>query len=327
MLLNRYAIAACGLLATPVALATPHDTPDDTPHDTSDVNWTGSLASLNGATPDAGRLVLQPYVFYSETRNAFDKHGDRHAVTPSRSWRSIAVVTYGITDRFAATVVPSVSRASSAGQSTDGIRSGDTSIRFQYMLQAPNADGTRAAFSLVAGHRFAVGRYDRLGGNGFNGGGSGVEGNNFAALYQQWFWLGSGRPLRVRANLGWAPRPGHVSLRGASVYGTGRGFIGFASPGSNVNALVAAEYSINRRWGLAMDLGWSHDSDTRVLGIDGRGFAVSSSSGPSTSWYASPAVEYHLSSSVGFIAGTEFTFAGRNSAASVTPQASVVMVF
>jgi hypothetical protein len=317
--LIRHAIAICCLLAAPLAFATAHDT--------SDVNWTGSLASLNGATPKAGRLVVQPYVFYSETRNTFDNKGDRHAVTPSRSWRSIAVITYGITDRFAATVTPSVSRASSAGNSTDGIRSGDTAVRFQYMLQAPNADGTRAAFSLVAGHRFAVGRYDRLGSNGFNGGGRGAEGNNFAALYQQWFWLSSGRPLRVRANAGWAPRPGPVSLRGASVYGTGRGFIGSANPGSNVNALLAAEYSINRRWGLAMDLGWSRDSDTRVHGIDGQGFAVSSSSGPSSRWYASPAIEYHLSSSVGFIAGTEIAFAGRNSGASITPQASVVLVF
>ncbi|HMH67746.1 MAG TPA: hypothetical protein VK519_07490, partial [Pinirhizobacter sp.] len=66
---------------------------------------------------------------------------------------------------------------------------------------------------------------------------------------------------------------------------------------------------------------------TTVHGVDGQGIAISSTNGPAAVWYASPAVEYHLSSSVGFIAGAEFAFAGRNNAASVTPQASVVMVF
>lgn len=296
-------------------------------HDRADANYTGSLASNNGAVSPAGTLVVQPYVYYSETRDSFDEHGRRHAVEPSRSWRSIIVTTYSLTDRLSVALVPSFARSSANGNVANSVRLGDTTLRFQAMLQAPNADGTRPAISLAASHRFATGKYHELGNNPLIATGTGAEVNTLGVFYQQYAWFANGRPLRMRANVSWSPRPGLVGVRHESVYGTSRGFSGSARPGTSLNALVAAEYSFNKTWVLAADLIYSHASGTRLYGKDATGGMVNRLSKAGSQWAIAPALEYHLNGSVGFIAGSQIAFAGRRTGAPVTPQASVVLVF
>jgi hypothetical protein len=296
-------------------------------YDRGDANFTGSLASNNGAVSPTGTLAIQPYIYYSETRREFDNQGNRHAVQPSRSWRSIIVTTYSLTNALSVAVVPSFSRSSSNGAVADSFRLGDTTLRFQYMLQAPNADGTRPAISLAASHRFATGKYDRLGNNPLIATGTGAEVNTLGFFYQQYAWLPNGRPLRLRANVNWSPRPGLVGIRHESAYGTERGFTGMARPGVSVNALLAAEYSINKVWALATDLIYTHASGTWLNGTDAAGQPVNRMGNAGSQWAIAPAVEYTLNGNVGFIAGTQFAFAGRRTGATVTPQASVVVVF
>jgi hypothetical protein len=295
-------------------------------NDPSVANFTGSLVSNNAANTKAGTLVVQPYVYYGESRHSFDNAGNRHNATPMREWSSIAVVTYGITDTFSAAVVPSVSRASSAGNRADSFRMGDTTLRFQYQLKAASADGTSPAVALAASHRFATGRHDKLADNPLNGTGSGAEVNTFGLFYQQYLWMPNGRPLRLRGNLSWSPRPDVVGIRGASVYGTERGFIGSAQSGSSSSALVAAEYSIDSKWALAMDVGLLRGSKTWLRGVDANGRSVQRYEKASMRWFVAPALEYSVSPRLGFVAGSEITFAGRNARATLTPQASVIFV-
>lgn len=296
-------------------------------NDRADANYTGSLASNNGAVSPAGTLVVQPYVYYSETRHTFDANGKRHATDPSRSWRSIIVTTYSLTNELSVALVPSFARSSANGSVADSVRLGDTTLRFQYMLQAPNADGTRPAMSLAASHRFATGKYHELGNNPLISTGTGAEVNTLGFFYQQYVWFANGRPLRVRANVNWSPRPGLVGVRHESVYGTNRGFTGSARPGASLNGLLAAEYSFNKTWVLAADLIYSHASGTWLNGTDGDGQPVDRMSKAGSQWAIAPALEYHVNANVGFIVGSQITFAGRRTGAPVTPQASVVLVF
>lgn len=296
-------------------------------NDRGDANYTGSLASNNGAVSPAGTLVVQPYVYYTETRHDFDADGNRHAVDPTRSWRSIIVTTYSLTNQLSVALVPSFSRSSANGSPVESFRLGDTTLRFQYMLQAPNADGTRPAISLAGSHRFTTGKYHELGDNPLIATGTGAEVNTLGFFYQQYAWFANGRPLRLRANVNWSPRPGLVGVRHESVYGTKRGFTGSARPGASLNALLAAEYSFNTTWVLAADLIYSHTSGTWLSGMDGNGQPVNRMSKAGAQWAIAPAVEYHVNGSLGFIAGSQIAFAGYRTGASVTPQVSAVLVF
>ena len=78
------------------------------------------------------------------------------------------------------------------------------------------------------------------------------------ALYSQMvFWLPNGRLLRTRLDLseGISSR---AEVEDVSVYGTGPGFRGHATPGNAFSADASFEYSLTRSWVLALDVLYNH---------------------------------------------------------------------
>jgi hypothetical protein len=185
----------------------------------------------------------------------------------------------------------------------------------------------------VLAETFPTGKYDRLDDHPADGFGAGAYSTTVSLYSQEYFWLSTGRILRSRLNLSYG-FSNKVALEGVSVYGTGAGFTGRASPGDTFTADSSWEYSITRNWVLALDVVYQHNANTTVVGSyardgsdDARSYAIQENSGTSRSLGFAPAIEYNWSAKMGVIVGARLIPIGNNTGISITPVAAINMVF
>ena len=296
----------------------------------SPANFTGPLLTANAATLPAGTWLVEPYLMYYKSNAYYDERGDRHAQAPStRQWQTSIPIFYGATDRLQFRLGLGGAHAMSGGAHTDGIRATDTSLGVQYMLLAPGADKKSPAVSLAYSHRFPTGVYDRLDQNPLNAIGNGANVDTFSALLQQYVWLPNGRPMRFRATVSYSLPPSRVDVRGMSAYGTPRDFRGGVRLGNSLGISTAVEYSINPQWVLAMDLAYDRDGSSQLRGMSGQGEAATLFARRDASrdvYSLAPAVEYNFNDRIGIVGGVQFSFAGRNNSAFITPMAAINIV-
>jgi hypothetical protein len=297
----------------------------------STANFTGPLLTPNPMTVPKGTLVVEPYLMYYKSDSAYDSQGNEQSSKPGvRQWQTLVPMFYGITDRFQVQASFGAAHAMSGGSSTDGWGVTDTTIGAQYLLLSPGADRKGPAVSLNYSHRFPTGTYDRLSENPLNGIGSGANVDKFSLMAQQYVWLPNGRPLRFRAVASYSLPPGRVDLKGASSYGTPQDFRGGVRLGHSFGISTSVEYSINPQWVLAMDLAYDRTGASQLRGIQERSDASTAfeKRSPARNVYSlAPAVEYNFNDRFGLIGGVQFSFAGRNNDAFVTPMAAFNMVF
>jgi hypothetical protein len=312
------------LIATLVTAAIPASALAESAH--GEANFTGPLVTPAVNTLPAGMFNVEPYLVHTNSRGWFDSTGQRHAGKPTaRQWQIALPMIYGLTENISVQLTLNAARTSVDGRHSDGLRMGDSALRVQSRLKAPEADGTGLVLAVSAAQRLPTGKYHRLEDNPLNGTGSGAMRTTLALGAQQLQWLENGHALRWRGQLAWSPSPGRVRLRGASVYGTPAGFHGHATPGQAWNASLAAEYVLDRRWVLVGEAIWNRESGTRVRGKASGLAAYTVPSGHALS--LAPAVEYHFNPKVGLIAGVQFTVDGRNATDDVAPQVALNMVF
>ena len=297
----------------------------------SDVNYTGPLLTPNAGILPRGMVNVEPYLVYSSSRYYYDNDGNKHRQNRTAQWQTLVPINVGITERFGMqATLGATHNSAQGGQHSAGMRATDASLRAQFLVLRPSADGLSPALSISAIHRFPTGRYDQLGDNPLNGSGSGVHGDRVDVLIQQSLPMPSGRPLRWRGRLAYDFNPGAVDIRGRSVYGTDAGFRGRADLSHAWSASASVEYSIDSHWVLAMDLAYQRGSTTRVYGsvpVDGQNVAVNRPGTISHNVSVAPAIEYNINAKLGIVAGVHMSVAGRNSDAFVAPQAAVNMVF
>jgi len=293
-----------------------------------EANFTGPLVTPAVNALPAGMVNIQPYLIHTNTRGTYDNRGGRHESKPTvRQWQIALPITYALTDTASAQVILNAARTSGYGQHSDGMRVGDTTVRFQQRLRGPDADGTGLVLGLALAQRLPTGRYHRLDTNPLNGTGNGAMRTTFAFGAQELFWLDSGQAIRWRGQLAWSPSPGRIRVRDSSVYGTDAGFRGHARLGQAWNASVAAEYALDARWVLVGEAIWNRASAVNVAGTDVGGPRLAYRLAPSQEFSLAPAVEYNFTPNTGLIAGVQFTVGGRNTADHVAPQVALNMVF
>ena len=296
------------------------------------VNFTGPLITPNPAGLPQGNWYIEPYLVRVDSRDHYDDNGDRRrSAERSGAWATVVPIVYGFSDRVMGQVNLSATRSESGSARSSGFRAGDTTARLQYLLQAPNADGTRPAVSVALVQRFSTGSHDRITGNPLDAQGDGVQRTTAALGVQQVVWLGNDRPLRWRAQFSAGPAPSRTAISGTSVYGTDDSFQGHVARGSVLGLSVGAEYSFNSRWVGVMEMSASRETGQRLSGFARNGAGVieriDERRPASRNVSLAPAVEYHFSPSLGLIAGVEFTVAGRNTGRIVSPQVALGMFF
>jgi hypothetical protein len=273
-------------------------------------------------------------VFDSIRHARYDNDGRRRHLARADGYGSLTYVLYGLVDDLTVGVIPRFGYNSPAeGPGSSRVGLGDFMVQGQYRFARFQEGAWIPTLSLVVAETLPTGKYDRLGTRPNDGLGSGAY-TTTVALYSQYFlWMPNGRIVRTRLNLSYSV-PHTVTVEGVSVYGTDAGFSGHAKPGAGLLIDSAWEYSLTRRWVLALDVTYQHNANTRLSGIDSVSpggavspVAVQTDSGSSELVNLAPAVEYNWSRRMGVIAGAIFTPAGRNVSVDVTPVIAVNMVF
>ncbi|RJS94044.1 transporter [Salinisphaera sp. Q1T1-3] len=293
----------------------------------SDALFTGPLVAPNATALPAGHWNIEPYVVDSIQYGQFDNDWDSHNTSNSHAYRSVTLLEYGFTDRLTIALLPSFGyNVADEGPDSQGVQLGDTTLRMQYMVHAFSEGSLLPTVALSYAQNFPTGKYDGLQGHVADGLGSGVLSSTVGLFTQDYFWLPNGRILRARLNFTYTFADADASVDGVSVYGTPAGFNGHVETGDSYSADLAFEYSLTRHWAPAIDIVYNHSQGGVIQGsraADGLITPVRSSSDSSESISIAPALEYNWNKHYGVIVGAEVVAAGRNAAATVTPQAAL----
>ena len=298
----------------------------------NEVNYTGTLITSNPNTVRKGALILTPNLIYLYSNERYDSSGhSRKLPHPFAQWQVLLPIAYGIAPRLTAKLNLGATHNSENGRHTPAMRATDASVRLQYLLQAPSEDGTRPAVSVFVQHNLLTAPYDSLRDHAFDGMGSGTRRTTLSLLAQRTFWMPDERPMRVRGQLSWSPQPPAVRLRDISVYSTPRGFRGRYHPGAQLSLSVGAEYSIDPRWVLAMDVSASRQGRARLDGDvhrrDGTRWAMRRTDHYGVVYSVTPGIEYNFNSQYGLIVGAQISVAGHNTRSFVSPRAAFNMAY
>lgn len=283
--------------------------------------WTGPLLASGASTLPRGHILIEPYLYDAKPFGRFDADGKRHSAPDEDNIGSSSYLLYGVTDTLTAGFIPHIGYRRAGGRWSQGLGIGDLTAQAQYRLLKYEEGGRVPTVSLMVQENLPIGRHDRLDDRPNDGFGGGAWATTVGINSQYVWWAPNGRIVRTRLNAQYT-RSGNAKVRGASVYGTPKGFSGKAQPGDSFLVDLAFEYSITRSWVAAMDIGWQRDASTKVTGqLNGTSFERRYP--VSKALILAPAVEYNFNSRVGVIVGARIVPAGRNTTASVTPAVAV----
>ena len=299
-----------------------------------DAWWTGPLLAASASTLPQGHFLVEPYLYDVVTYARHDTQGRRVSTPHENEFGSQSYVLYGLTNQVSIGLIPRFNyEKASQGPSSSGLQVGDLSFQAQYRLTQFQEGHWVPTTSIVLAETFPTGKYDRLDEHPADGFGAGAYSTAISLYAQEYFWLNTGRILRSRLDLTYG-FSNKVGLEGVSVYGTGAGFTGRASPGDTFTADSSWEYSITRHWVLALDVVYQHNANTTVVGNyaadgndDSHSYAIQEGSGTSRSLGFAPAIEYNWSAKMGVICGARLIPIGNNTGISITPVAAINMVF
>ena len=276
-----------------------------------DAWWTGPLLANSAATLPRGHILVEPYVY-----DVISPH--------TNGMGSRAYVLYGLFNRFTVGFIPIIGyNIVSNGPNSSHVGFADFTPQAQFRLHQYHEGSWIPTTSIMVQQTFPTSAYDKLSrpSNGFGGG---VYSTNIALNTQTYFWMPNGRILRVRLDISDAFST-RANLQDASVYGTSAGFRGHAYPGAAFQVDLAGEYSVTRKWVLALDAIYHQAGNTPVIGVNtNTSTPVRLDSGSSAGFGFAPAIEYNWNSRVGVIVGTRIIApALRNSTTTITPAIAI----
>jgi hypothetical protein len=337
VILRKAIFGVFPLLAVALGLAQAQD-PDAPPSVTprqafSDAWWTGPMLAPSAATLPRGHFLIEPYLYDVTVQGRYDHKGGRHSAPHSNGFVSLTYILYGLANRLSVGFIPVLGfNTVSGSQNSSGVGMGDLTAQAQYRLTQFHEESWIPTTSVAVQESFPTGKYDRLGDRPSDGFGSGTHTTTVAFYSQTYFWLPNKRILRMRFNVS-ESISNNVKVEDVSVYGTENGFRGHAKPGGSLFVDGSWEYSLTRRWVLALDATYSHDGNTRIKGYNSlypngsqNSLNIQLDSGSSDAFGLAPAIEYNLNSNLGVLLGVRLIPAGRNTAATITPAVAINFV-
>lgn len=287
------------------------------------------MLAPSASTLPQGHILIEPYFYDVMTQGFYASDGARRSAPHSNGFGSLTYALYGVTDKFTVGVIPTGGyNEVSDGPSSSDVQVGDVSLQAQYRLRQFREGSWLPTISVALQEALPTGKYDQLGDHLSNGLGAGAYTTTLALYSQTYFWLPTGRILRMRLNLTQS-FSGTANIKDVSVYGTSAGFRGHANPGSSPYVDAAWEYSVTRNWVLALDATYRYNNNTRVSGInilDPATPSVELNSGSGDAVAFAPAIEYNLNRKIGILLGTRIIAAGRNTPFTITPAIAVNIV-
>jgi hypothetical protein len=281
-----------------------------------DAWWTGPMLAPNATTLPRGHLLIEPYLY-----DVISAHAN--------GLGSLTYINYGLLDRVTVGLIPTGGfNVANSGPSSSSVELGDLTLQGQYRLAKFHEGSWTPTTSIVLQETVPTGKYDRLGDRPNDGLGSGAYTTTLAVYTQTYFWLPNGRILRARFDASQALSH-DVNVEGVSSYGTTAGFSGQAKPGSSFLADSSWEYSVTRKWVLALDVTYRHNWNTQVTGYNASPSSAQNpssvllNSGSSEVFAFAPAIEYSWKSNLGVLVGTRVIPPSHNTNSTVTPAIAI----
>jgi hypothetical protein len=270
--------------------------------------WTGPMLANNASTLPRGHFLIEPYLY--------DEISPR-----TNGFGSLTYIEYGLANRLTVGLIPTFGyNKVSDALSSSGVGLGDVAVLAQYRLTQFHEHRSLPTLSFMVQETFPSGKYDQLGPRASNGFGAGAYTTTLALNSQTYFWMPTGRILRMRLNATQSFST-YANVAGVSVYNTPTGFQGHAKPGASSYVDAAWEYSLTRNWVLALDATYRHTNNTRITGYDLTQSPpnIQLNSGSSDAIGFAPALEYNWKPTIGVLVGTRIIALGHNTPTTITP--------
>lgn len=270
--------------------------------------WTGPMLANNASTLPRGHFLVEPYLY-----DEISPH--------TNGFGSLTYIEYGLANRLTVGLIPTFGyNKVSDALSSSGVGLGDVTVLAQYRLTQFHERHKLPTVSFMVQETFPSGKYDQLGPRPSNGFGAGSYTTTLALNSQTYFWMPTGRILRMRLNATQSLST-YANVTGVSVYSTPTGFQGHAKPGASTYVDAAWEYSLTRNWVLALDATYRHTNNTRITGDDPSQIPpnIQLNSGSSDAIGFAPALEYNWKPTIGVLVGTRIIALGHNTPTTITP--------
>lgn len=266
--------------------------------------FTGPLLTPSARVVPPGHFSLEPYLYWTEYNGIYNN--DWHVESKPKFYDLTAQLVYkiGLIDRW--NIGGSIQGFYGWTQGKSDLAFGDLPIALDYEVYKGKTTYLKFTFQEI----FPTGKYEKLSAKklGTDAGGAGSYVSVVALTIGNLHHFCGDHYLNTRASLAYF-MPSKVGIKGLSVYGGDPTTSGTVHPGTAVSLFFGAEYTLTKNWALACDLGGQYSDK-----ISFKGKTILPANSPSSAQFSvAPAIEYNWNESMGVIAGTWFTFAGRNS--------------
>ncbi|MCI0381823.1 MAG: hypothetical protein L0207_02075 [Chlamydiae bacterium] len=276
--------------------------------------FTGPLLTPSGHIAPIGFINVEPYAFVFVTNGIYDKHWKTVSRPNFYTANFQLPIQIGLTHKWQVQISPQATYNSTQGVSSFEL--GDFSLELDYQILEDTEENKLPGIKAYINEIFPTGKYQRLKAENLRtdstGGGSFVT--TFGLVVSRLFHLKSYYYINLRVNPFYSiSAPTHV--RGINTYGGAKDTRGKVYPGNSFGFLYGMEIALSRNWVFAFDTQAFYSNKTRFSGkkgtIDGTPATVGLPS--NVQFSLAPAIEYNWNASIGIIAGSWFTIAGRNS--------------
>lgn len=290
--------------------------------------YTGPLITSSANNVAPGHFNIQTYLYLTVNHAQFN--AKRQSISAPNSYviSPLVVLQAGLTSWLDMTLIPQVTFKWQSGEFASNFN--DLSLTFGFQLARetiyfPN-------MRLFLGESFPTGKYNNLDPKktGLDAMGSGAFQTTLGMTISKIFWWLKLHPIATRLSGSFSVADHKANVTNFNAYGGTYGTDGKVQVGNTLNLDLGLEFSLTQRWVFATDIVYTASSKSSFSGTKGitpLGLPAEVGAPSSDSFSLSPAIEYNVTDTQGFIGGIWFPLTGRNSANFVTLMLSYTAYF
>ncbi len=277
--------------------------------------FTGPLIASSGYTVKPHHYNLEPY-FYCFVYNGGYNH-DWKVVPVHNFYYNLLQIQYkmGLAKRLDFQIYPQFVYAEYLGSRNCNIS--DWPLGFGIQVIESEVEDLYPALKLTLRSTIPFGKYQKLRAakQGTDDLGTGSWQPSFSLVFAKIYHTARKHYLDVRLAFNYQFGV-HVHVKGLNNYGGASNTRGVVHLGDSFILDAAFQYNLTQRWALACDVCYTHTNTNHFSGRTGTtaaGLPAVNTAPSSEQFSLAPAIEYNWSKRIGLIAGSWFTYAGRNS--------------
>ncbi len=293
-----------------LAAKSPHDFEKNQPQ----AWFTGPLLAPSSLIVPKGHFYFEPYIYITANTGTYNSKGE--VVKSDTLWVNSFQpgMEVGLTSWMDIYITPALNYnyIDHHARWTPG----DLDLTIDIQLYQSSLDEWWPNVKLSLREIFPVGKYDHLDPKkmGADIGGQGSYNTGFDLVVGKLIHFGGIYFSTVRLSFFYS-LPAAVHLKGFNAYGGGYGTNARFFPAQNLQVDFGVEVNLSQNWALACDVVGTWAGKDHFSGDPGTasgGGPATLGTGSSVQYALAPAFEYNWNANVGIIAGSWFTFAGRN---------------